>query len=143
MSLINQLSTKKACKIITHRDLANAQRLADEKAINAISNWLVDMQLFNKQTPKENFLSNSSNKSALVPMILLKLSVSNISSICCRDDAYTTIVKESLQYFLLGDVGFVAEDADILIILMHHFDINIHKEIRIITSKGNYSVKTN
>ena len=37
MLLINQLSTKKACKII-HRDLANAQRLADEKAINAISN---------------------------------------------------------------------------------------------------------
>ena len=38
ISLINQLSTKKACKII-HRDLANVQRLADEKAINVISNW--------------------------------------------------------------------------------------------------------
>ena len=38
MSLINQLSTTEiACKII-HRDLANAQRLADEKATNAISN---------------------------------------------------------------------------------------------------------
>ena len=47
MSLINQLSTKKACKII-HSDLANAQRLADEKAINAISNWFEDMQPFNE-----------------------------------------------------------------------------------------------
>ena len=47
MSLINQLSTKKACKII-HGDLANAQRLADEKAINAISNWFEDMQPFNE-----------------------------------------------------------------------------------------------
>ena len=56
MSLINQLSTKKACKII-HRDLANAQRLADEKAINAISNWFEDMQPFNKQTPKEFLVS--------------------------------------------------------------------------------------
>ena len=52
MSLINQLSTKKACKII-HCDLAKAQRLADEKAINAISNWFKDMQLFNEQTHKE------------------------------------------------------------------------------------------
>ena len=73
-------------------------------------------------------------------MISRKLSVSNFSSICCRDDADTTIVKESLQYSLLGNVGVVAEDADILIILIHHFDINIHKEIRILTSKGYYSV---
>ena len=91
-------------------------------------------------TTKEKFLSNSSNKSALVSMISTKLSVSNISSICCTDDADTTIVKESLQYSLLGNVGVFAEDADILIILIHHFDINIHKEIRILTSKGHYSV---
>ena len=52
MPLINQLSTKKARKII-HRDLANAQRLADEKSINAISNWFEDMQPFNEQTLKE------------------------------------------------------------------------------------------
>ena len=49
-------------------------------------------------------------------------------------------MKEGLQYSLLGNVGVVAEDADILIILIHHFDINIHKEIRILTSKGYYSV---
>ena len=48
MSLINQLSTKKACKII-HRDPTNAQRLADEK----------DMQPFNEQTPKEFLVSFS------------------------------------------------------------------------------------
>ena len=58
MSLINQLSTKKACKII-HRDLANAQRLADEKPIYAISNWFEDMQPFNEQTPKEFLVSVS------------------------------------------------------------------------------------
>ena len=58
MSLINQLSTKKACKII-HRDLANAQRLADEKAINKISNWFEDMEPFNEQTPKEFLVSFS------------------------------------------------------------------------------------
>ena len=50
-SLIHRLSTKKACKI-RHRDLANAQRLADEKVINAISNWFEDKQPFNEQTPK-------------------------------------------------------------------------------------------
>ena len=58
MSLINQLSTKKACKII-HCDLEKAQRLADEKAINAISNWFEDMQLFNEQTHKEFLVSFS------------------------------------------------------------------------------------
>ena len=73
-------------------------------------------------------------------MISTKFSVSNINSICCRDDADTTIVKESLQYSLLGNVGVVAEDADILIILIHDFDINIDKEIRILASKGHYSV---
>ena len=41
---------------------------------------------------------------------------------------------------MLGNVGVAAEDADILIILIHHFDINIHKEIRTLTSKGHYSV---
>ena len=73
-------------------------------------------------------------------MISTKLSVSNINSICCRDDADPTIVKENLQYSLLGNVGVAAEDADILIILIHDFDINIHKEIRILTSEGHYSV---
>ena len=91
-------------------------------------------------TTKEKFLSNSSNKSALVSMISTKLSVSSISNICFRDDADTTIVKESLQYSLLGNVGVVAEDADILIILIYHFDINIHKEIRMLSPKGHYSV---
>ena len=56
MSLINQLSTKETCKVI-HRDLANAQRYADEKAINAISNWFEDMQPFSEQTPKEFLVS--------------------------------------------------------------------------------------
>ena len=58
MSLINQLFTKKACQII-NRHLVNAKRLADEKTINAISNWFEDIQPFNEQTPKEVFVSFS------------------------------------------------------------------------------------
>ena len=38
---------------------------------------------------------------------------------------------------MLGNVGVVAEDADI--ILVRHIDINIHKGIRILISKGHYS----
>ena len=60
MSLINQLSTKKSCKII-HHDLGNAQRLADEIAINAISNLSEEMQPFNEQTPKEFLVSFSTD----------------------------------------------------------------------------------
>ena len=58
MSLINQLSAKQTCKVI-HCDLENAERLADEKVINAISNWFEDMQPFNEQTPKEFLVSFS------------------------------------------------------------------------------------
>ena len=44
-----------------------------------------------------------------------KLRVSNISSICHRDDADTKTVKESLKYSLLGNISVVAEDVDIII----------------------------
>ena len=47
MSLINQLSTEKDCGII-HRDLADAQRLPDENAMNAIGNLFQDMQTFSQ-----------------------------------------------------------------------------------------------
>ena len=49
-------------------------------------------------------------------------------------------MKESLKYSLLVNIADAAEDPAILIILIHNFDINIHKEIRILTSKGRYSV---
>ena len=89
---------------------------------------------------KNNFLPDSLNKSALVSMISRKLSVSNTRSICCNDNADTIIMKESLQYSWLGNIGVAAENADILIVLIYHFDINIHKEIRILTFKGHYCV---
>ena len=73
-------------------------------------------------------------------MTSANLRVSNISSICCNDNAEIKIVKESLKYSLLVNIAHAAEDPAILFILIHHFDINIHKEIRILTSKGHYSV---
>ena len=45
-----------------------------------------------------------------------------------------------LRYSLLGNVGVVAEDVDILVILIHHFDVDIYKELKMLTSKGHYSV---
>ena len=91
-------------------------------------------------TTKEKSLSNSSNTSALMFMTSANLRVSNISSICCNDNAEIKFVKESLKYSLLVNIADAAEDPAILIILIHHFDINIHKEIRILTSKRRYSV---
>lgn len=58
MPFLNQLFTKKNCKI-TRRDLANAEILADKKAINAIRNCFEEMQPFNEQTPKHFLLSFS------------------------------------------------------------------------------------
>ena len=47
---------------------------------------------------------------------------------------------KAIKLRLQNCVGIAAEDADIPIILIHHFGISIHKEIRILTSKGHYSV---
>lgn len=58
MPFLNQLSTKKTCKI-TRRYLANAEILADKKAINAIRNCFEEMQPFNEQTPKQFLISFS------------------------------------------------------------------------------------
>ena len=48
--------------------------------------------------------------------------MANVTTLCCRDDADTTIIRECLQHSLLGTVEVRAEDADILIMLVHHYD---------------------
>ena len=47
LSLINRLAEKVA-STATHRDLALAQRLADEKAIALVNSWLEEIEPFDK-----------------------------------------------------------------------------------------------
>ena len=57
-----------------------------------------------------------------------------------KDDVDTIIVSECLQQSLLGNVEVRAEDADILIMLVHHYDLRRHL-ITVTTSNGSYCIK--
>ena len=63
-----------------------------------------------------------------------------IRTVCCRDDADTSIVKECLQESLLGKVEVRAEDSDILIMLVHHYDKDTNNFITVSTSNGSYCI---
>ena len=51
-----------------HRDLAAAQRKADERAISSISTWLDEMQPFNVERDKDILLSFSTVFSVTMKM---------------------------------------------------------------------------
>lgn len=55
-------------------------------------------------TTKAKFLSYGSNKTELISKLVEGLSNVNITTICCRDNVDTAIVKESLQHLLFGTV---------------------------------------
>ena len=59
MSLINRLSSEKIKSKNIHRDLAAAQRSADEKAILMINHWLEEMQSFDETRDKDVLISFS------------------------------------------------------------------------------------
>ena len=59
ISMINRLSQKNDSKKFIHRDLAAAQRLADEGAIATIGNWLNDMQPFDETRDRDLLVSFS------------------------------------------------------------------------------------
>ena len=91
-------------------------------------------------TSKEKFLSNSKNKYELISTLSKELNSENILTFCCEDDADTVIVKEALNRSLVGTVQVRAEDADILIMLCHHYDVNIHNKMVLTTAKASYDV---
>ena len=59
LSLINRMSQQKEAPRNVHRDLAKAQRLADEKAIALVSNWLEEMKPFDGSNAESILLSFS------------------------------------------------------------------------------------
>ena len=89
---------------------------------------------------KETFFSNSRNKTSFIHVLADNLTRENISTLCCRDDADTEIVKQCLQLAEGGSVLLRAEDADILLMLTHHFIMTKHNTIVFSTSNGSYSI---
>ena len=103
-----------------------------------------DMRICKDQLPfttKERFIANSKNKSELILAFSEELRTSNIGVINCRDDADTTIVAECLKHAMKVNVECRGEDADLLILLVHHFNPEKHKSIVMATANGSFSIK--
>ena len=69
------------------------------------------------------FLANVDNKAELIISLERCLNEAGVSTKCCVADADTTIVSSALGYAREGaSVRIVANDTDILIVLIHHWD---------------------
>ena len=90
---------------------------------------------------KDKFISCSKNKTGLISKLTEELQAANILTVCCRDDADTHIVRECLKQYLFGTVEVRAEDADTLIMLIHHFNHETNSLITVTTSNGSYCIK--
>ena len=91
-------------------------------------------------TTKEKFLSNGSSKIELISKLVEKLG-NVILTVRSRDDADTDVVKQCLEHSLKGTVEVRAEDTNILIMFTHHYHLEKHHLITVITSDGSYCVK--
>jgi len=80
---------------------------------------------------KDIFLSNSQNKAELIIKLADEFRNHQIHTVHCRDDADTQIVKECLHQSMHGTVDVRAEDADILVMLVHHYNIEKHNLITV------------
>ena len=103
-----------------------------------------DMKITLHNTPyatKEKFLSNGNNKTELISHLKEAFEKVNIDTICCTNDADTSIVRSCLENSITGRVELRGEDADLLVLLIHHFDDTKHNDIIFTTSKGSYSLK--
>ena len=58
----------------------------------------------------------------------------------CKDDADTEIIKSVLQFAQLDSMEVRAEDGDILIMLVHHYNPSLHGQILLTTSKGSFGI---
>ena len=89
---------------------------------------------------KEKFLSNGSNKTELISKLVEELRNARSLTVCCKDDTDTDVVKQCLEHFLKGTVEVRAEDADILIMLTHHYHWDKHHLITVTISNGSYCI---
>ena len=76
---------------------------------------------------QDRFLSNTENKISLIKFLSFHLQEEGISIINCPRDANSTIVETALEIALknLGSVSVVADDTDIVVMLVHHWQENM------------------
>ena len=91
-----------------------------------------DMQINLENIPyttKEKFLSNANNKTELITLITNKLRENGVHVTECRDDADTAIVKSILEFSKINPVEVRAEDSDIMIMLVYHYNFLLDGQI--------------
>ncbi|KAF3835714.1 hypothetical protein F7725_028272 [Dissostichus mawsoni] len=92
-----------------------------------------------RRTKKAKFLDNTNNKSELIHLLSSTFRKHNITVEQCDDDADTSIVREALATATDDSVEVRAEDADVLVMLVHHIQApTIHSSS---PSKGFYDVR--
>ena len=91
---------------------------------------------------KEKFMGCSANKEQFISLLCTLLDKeSNMRTCVADDDADTLIVKEALQMSLTMSVEVLGEDTDLLILLIHHVNVE-HKQIALTTRGGSYSIQS-
>jgi len=78
---------------------------------------------------QERFLSNTSNKAGLINFLSSKLRGANIEVTNCTGDADSTIAKITLDKSKSTSTVCVADDTDIAVMLVHHWDSENHLEV--------------
>ncbi|KAK1893893.1 Chromosome-associated kinesin KIF4 [Dissostichus eleginoides] len=91
-------------------------------------------------TPRAKFLDNTNNKSELIHLLFSTFRKHNITVEQCDNDADTSIVREALATATDDSVEVRAEDADVLVMLVHHIPSTNHP-LFFTTSKGSYDVR--
>ena len=71
---------------------------------------------------REAFLANTNNKDQLIKLLCARLEEAVFSAMQCKGDADVSIAKTGIEYAEVGrDVVVVAEDTDVLVLLMYHW----------------------
>ena len=83
---------------------------------------------------KDVFLRNSHNKMELIRILRDRFSLSGISIEQSQGDAGVSIVRKALDFATTKDVNVVADDTDILVLLMYHWNSGMN-EIHFYTTK--------
>ncbi|XP_065906073.1 uncharacterized protein [Dysidea avara] len=91
-------------------------------------------------TPRAKFLDNTHNKSEIIHLLSSAFPKHQITVELCDNDADTSIVKAALAAAKDDSVEVRAEDADVLIMLIHHSSYTNHP-LFFTTSKGSYDVR--
>jgi hypothetical protein len=89
---------------------------------------------------RAKLMDNTHNKNQLIQLLSSIFRKCDIIVEQCDNDAGTSIVRQALAVAETGSVEVRADDADVLVMLVHHSSSTNHY-IFVTTSKGSYDVR--